>query len=66
MKATTPAVSPPVPDAYDRLSAIPTSIPPVNPEVLTLKHSNFLAQRILEEVDLQPTSDRSYDHVKTL
>ena len=40
----TRAVSTPLADADDRLSDIASAIPPVDPEVLTLKHSAFLAQ----------------------
>ena len=37
----TPAVSTALADADDRLSNIPSALPPVDPEVLTLKHSAF-------------------------
>ena len=40
----TPAVSTPLADADDRLSDIASVIPPVDLEVVTLKHSAFLAQ----------------------
>ena len=40
----TPAVSTPLPDADDRLTGIASAIPPVDPEMVTLKHSVFLAQ----------------------
>ena len=39
----TPAVSTPLADADNRSSDIANAIPPVDPEVLTLKHSAFLA-----------------------
>ena len=48
----TPAVSTPLADAEDRLSNMASAIPPVDPEVLTLKHSAFLAQLLMDEVDL--------------
>ena len=48
----TPAVSTPLADADDRLSNIASVIPPVDPEVVTVKHSAFLAQLLMEEVDL--------------
>ena len=47
----TPAVSTPLADADDRLSNIASVIPPVDLEVVTLKHSAFLAQLLMEEVD---------------
>ena len=51
------------PDADDRLSDIASAIPPVDPEVLTLKHSAFLARLLMEEVDLgESTHGGSYDH----
>ena len=55
----TPAVSPPMADADDHLSEIASAIPPVDPEVLTLKHSAFLAQLLLEEVDTESTDSTS-------
>ena len=59
----TPAVSTPLADADDRLSDIASAIPPVDPEVLTLKHSAFLAQLLMDEVDLgESTHFRSHDH----
>ena len=39
----TQAVSTPLTDAHDRLSDIACAIPPVDPEMVTLKHSAFLA-----------------------
>ena len=59
----TPAVSTPLTDADDCLSDIASAIPPVNPEVLTLKHSHFLAQLLMDEMDLgESTHGRSHDH----
>ena len=47
-------------NADDQLSEIARTIPPVDPSCVELKHSAFLAQLLLEEVDLesgsQPTS----------
>ena len=58
----TPAVSTPMPDADDRLSDIASAIPPVDPEVVTLKHSAFLAQRLMDKVDLgESTHGGSHD-----
>ena len=48
----TPVVSTPLADADDHLSEIVGAIPPVNPEVLTLKHNAFLSQLLMDEVDL--------------
>ena len=47
-----PAVGTPVSDADDQLGEMSSSIPPVDPEVLTLKHSNFLSHLLIEKVDL--------------
>ena len=59
----TPAVSPPLADVDDRLSQITSAISPVDPEVLTLKHSAFLAQLLMDEVDLgESTHGGSHDH----
>ena len=59
----TPAVSTPLADADDRLSNIASAIPPVDPELVTLKHSTFLAQLLLDEVDLgESTHGGSRDH----
>ena len=59
----TPAVSTPLADADDRLSDIASAIPPVDPEVVTLKHSAFLAQLLMDEVDLgESTHGGSHDH----
>ena len=44
-------------DADDQLSEIASTILPVDPSCVDLKHSAFLAQRLLEEVDLEPTSE---------
>ena len=44
-------------DADDQLSEIASSIPPVDPNRVELKHSAFLAQLPLEEVDLESTSE---------
>ena len=48
----TPAASTSLADADNRLSDIASAIPPVDPEVRILKHSAFLAQRLMDEVDL--------------
>ena len=59
----TPAVSTPLADADDRLSDIASVIPAVDPEVVTLKHGAFLAQLLMDEVDLgEPTHGGSQDH----
>ena len=58
----TPAVSPPMADFYDRLGKITSAIPPVDPEVLTLKHGAFLIRLLMEEVDLESASVESHDH----
>ena len=58
----TPRVSTPLAHADDRLSEIATAIPPVDPEVLTLKHRAFLAQLLMDEVDLgDSTPSGSHD-----
>ena len=44
-------------DADDQLSEIASSIPPVDRSCVELKHSAFLAQLLLEEVDLESTSE---------
>ena len=46
-------------DAEDQLSEIATSIPPVDPSYVQLKHGAFLAQLLLEEVDLESTSEQT-------
>ena len=59
----TPAVSTTLANADDRLSNIASAIPSVDPEVLTLKHSAFLAQLLMNEVDLcEFTHYGSHDH----
>ena len=58
-----PAVSTPLADADDRLSNIASPITPKDPEVLTLKHSAFLAQLLIDEMDLgESTHGGSHDH----
>ena len=58
-----PAVSTPLSDADDPLSDIASAIPPVDPEVVTLKHSAFLAQLLKDEVDLgESTHGGSHYH----
>ena len=50
-------------DADDRLSNIASVIPPVDAEMVTLKHSAFLAQLLMDEVDLgESTHGGSHDH----
>ena len=44
-------------DADDQLPEIASTIPPVDPSCVELKHSAFLAQLLLEEVDLESTSE---------
>ena len=44
-------------DADDQLSEITSTIPPVDPSCVDLKHSAFLAQLLLEKVDLELTSE---------
>ena len=44
-------------DADDQLSEIASSIPPADRSCVELKHSAFLAQLLLEEVDLGSTSE---------
>ena len=59
----TPAVSTPLADADDRLSDIASAIPSVDPEMVTLKHSAFLAQLLMDVVDLgESTHGGSHDH----
>ena len=58
-----PAVTTPLADSDDRLSNIASAIPPVDPEMVTLKHSAFLAQLLMDEVDLgESTHGGSHDH----
>ena len=47
-------------DADDQLSEIASSIPPVDPSSVELTHSAFLAQLLLEEVDLGSTSEPTF------
>ena len=59
----TPAVSTPLAAANARLRDIASAIPPVDPEVVTLKHSAFLAQLLMDDVDLgESTHGGSHDH----
>ena len=44
-------------DADDQLSEIASTIPPVDPSCVDLKHSAFLARLLLGEVDLESTSE---------
>ena len=44
-------------DADDQLSDSASTIPPVDPTCVELKHSAFLAQLLLQEVDLESTSE---------
>ena len=44
-------------DADDKLSEIASTIPPVDPSCVDLKYSAFLAQLLLEGVDLESTSE---------
>ena len=46
-------------DADDQLSEIASTIPAVDPSCVELKHSAFLPQLLLEEVDLESTSGPS-------
>ena len=52
----TPVVSNPLAYADDHLSEITSAIPSLNPEVLTLKHSSFLAQLLMDELDLREST----------
>ena len=47
-------------DAGDQLSQIANTIPPLDPSCVDLKHSAFLAQLLLEEVDLESTSEPTF------
>ena len=59
----TPAVSTSLADADDRLGDIASAIPPVDPEMVTMKHRAFLAQLLMDEVDLsESTHSGSHDH----
>ena len=53
-------------DANDELSEIASSIPAVDPSCVELKHSAFLAQLLLEEVDLESTSEPTSPVGKTV
>ena len=44
-------------NAEDQLFETASSIPPVDPSCVELKHSALLAQLLLEEVDLESTSE---------
>ena len=44
-------------DADDQLSEIASTFPPVDPSCVELKHSAFPAQLLVEEVDLESTSE---------
>ena len=50
---TTHVTKPHVEDSNDRLSEIAGTIAPTNPSVVHMKHGAFLAQLLLEEVDLE-------------
>ena len=59
----TPAVSTPLADADDRLSNIASGIFPVDREMVTLKHSAFPAQLLMDEMELgEPPHGGSHDH----
>ena len=59
----TPKVCTPLADADDRLSDIASAIPPVDQEMVTLKHSAFLAQLLMDEVDVgESPHGGSHDH----
>ena len=58
-------VFPPMADADDHLSEIARAIATVNPQVLTLKHSAFLAELFMEEADLESTNVGPHDHSVT-
>ena len=47
-------------DADDQLSEIASTIPPVDPSCVDLKHDAFLAQLLLEEVDLPLLGSQCY------
>ena len=46
-------------DADDQLSEIASSFPPVDPSCVELEHSAFLAQLLLQKVDLESTSEHT-------
>ena len=59
----TPAASTPLADAGHHLSTLASAIPLVDPEMVTLKHSAFLAGLLMDEVDLgASTHSGSHDH----
>ena len=59
----TPAVSALFTDGDDHLSDIASAIPPVDPEVVALKHSAFLPQLLMDEVDFgESTHGGTHDH----
>ena len=59
----TPAVSTPLADADDRVSDDASAITRIDPEVVTLKHSAFLTQLLMDEVDLgESTHGGSHFH----
>ena len=59
----TPAIPTPVADTDEHLSEVASSMPRVDPEELTVKHNAFLAQLLMEEVDLgESRPSGSYDH----
>ena len=59
----TPAGSTALADADDDLTEIASAIPPVNLVVLRLKHSVFLAQLLMDQVDLGESSPNgAHDH----
>ena len=61
----TSAVSTPLADAEVRLSDIASAIPAVDPKVLTLKHSAFLAQLLIDEANLGESTHGGYhDHAR--
>ena len=44
------------------MSEIASAIPPVNPEVLTLKHGAFVAQLLMDEMDLGESTPHGCQH----
>ena len=54
------AVPTPLADAEKYLSEITSAIPPVDLEVLTLKHNAFLARLLMDEVDLGESTPGGY------
>ena len=51
-------------DGNDQLSEIASSISPVDPSCVELKHSAFLAQLLLEEVDLTSPVRKPVLHIQ--